>query len=250
MLTIVGVFVLQTGIIFVASNRTMERQQPPAVAPQFSLAGPEAKVLLSLMDPTLFARPHPRGFSGRAWVATPDLDERFADPPEATTKSQFLGLNLVEIGGPLGTFVETNSFEKSVVASEAASEIVLPALAPVQPLRTKTMVKIEGNLAARRMVGVLSVSSWPSAGLLTNTVVELIVDGRGRFFSEALVSKSGNAEADAEAMKQAREAKFEEVARGGAGRADPSTMLDRGWLVFEWNSLPQPATNGAPAQPK
>jgi TonB family protein len=248
-LAILGVFLLQIGIIFVGSNRTLERQRPPAPAPWFSLAGPENKALLALMDPTLFARPHPRGFSGSAWVATPDLDERFADPPEATTKSQFLALNLGEIGGALSGFVQTNSVERTATASEPASEIALPALAPVMPLRSKTRVKIEGNLAARRMVGVLSVSSWPSTGLLTNTVVKLTVDGRGRFFSAALVSSSGSRDADQEAMKQAREAKFEEIARGGPGGADPATMLDWGWLVFEWNSLPLPATNGAPSHP-
>lgn len=251
LMAIVGMFLLQSGIIFVASKRTMERQRPPAPAPWFSLAGPDSKTLLSLMDPTLFARPHPRGFTGRARLATPELDERFADPPEATAKSQFLPMSLGEIGRALSAFVETNSIANPFVSSEPASQIAIPALAPVKPLRTQTMVKIEGNLAARRMVAVLSVSSWASAGLLTNTVVKLCVDGRGRPVTTALVSSSGDRAADLEAMEQANRARFEEVARGGAGGgADPATLLDWGWLVFEWNSLPQPATNGAPAQAK
>lgn len=250
-MAILAMFLLQAGIIFVASSRSMEHQRPPAPAPWFSLAGPDSKTLLSLMDPTLFARPHPKGFTGRAWLATPELDERFADPPEATAKSQFLPLSQGEIGGALSAFVLTNAFAKPMVASEPVSQIALPPLMPVQPLRSKTMVKIEGNLAARRMVNVLTVSPWPSAGLLTNTVVQLCVDGRGRPVTRALVSSSGDRAADQEAMDQAYRARFEEVARSGAGGGtDTATLLDWGWLVFEWNSLPLPATNAGPAQAK
>jgi hypothetical protein len=255
MVLIVAVFVFQTAIIFVASDRKVVQPRPVEPAPSLSLAGTDSSIMISLMDPTLFARPHPRGFTGPAWLTPPKLEERLADPPdppESAGKTQFLAPGVGEIGASLGAFVQTNNFARPSASEGPGLNVMPPPVIVSGPLREKSIVKIEGALAERKLKTPMIVSSRASLNLLTNTVVQLCVDGRGRpLLPVALVSSSGNREADQEAMEQASRAMFEEKVRSGPrGSPDPATVLDWGWLVFEWNTLPLPATNGVAAPSK
>jgi TonB family protein len=77
--------------------------------------------------------------------------------------------------------------------------------------------------------------------LLTNTVVQIVVNGAGKPVSLSVLSKSGLPEADEEAIKLARLARFQPLPMTGS-HAVTNALADLNWgkLVFEWHTGPLP----------
>ena len=81
--------------------------------------------------------------------------------------------------------------------------------------------------------------------MLTNSVVTLWVSASGRPASAAtLLAGSGSVDADQRALQEARQARFERL--NVADPTDPMAGLAWGQLIFEWRTLPLPATNNSP----
>ena len=79
--------------------------------------------------------------------------------------------------------------------------------------------------------------AWESSELVSNSVVQVLVDAPGRIISAVLLTPGGGAtqrKADAQALELARVAQFEPVA---------AAALSVGTIIFEWQTLPVPATN-------
>jgi len=99
-------------------------------------------------------------------------------------------------------------------------------------------VHLDGPLAHRRLLVTPQLPGWPSAELLTNSVVQLLVDAQGRTISAVLLAPGirlkQQEDADASALALALAAQFEPA---------PSAAATVGTMVFEWLTLPPAATN-------
>jgi hypothetical protein len=116
---------------------------------------------------------------------------------------------------------------------------------------TQSLLRLEGGLAGRRLVQPIKLKPWPFKEILTNSVVQVVVDAQGQPVSvPVLLSSSGCPAADDYALGQARAARFESVSRKGPGTMpDPVAHLSWGRLVFVWQTLPLPPTDAPPSSP-
>jgi hypothetical protein len=243
------VFAGQLSLIFTLSDRTPLKVRPPAPAPVLQFAGNASAELLALWDPTLFALPHPQGFSAAAWIVSPPQETRAAPPPEP---ADFLSLPFRQLGADFNRFVATNRFDPPPPRPEPPPDLSLPNLFSQPLLPAPSAVRIEGALAQRRLLKPIVVPAWPHTDILDNSVVQIEVSADGRTISVAPIPPgSGSPTADQEALKLAREARFESVKGSGpaqaANQADPLTF---GVMVFEWQTVAMPPTNAPPITPQ
>jgi hypothetical protein len=235
------VFAAQLGIILWLSERTPPRIRPPAKAPVLHLASHPSTELLALTDPTLFALPHREGFSGPAWVVT--SNQPFSSP-EWSEPPQWLPLAVQELGEPFRQFIRTNRFDEIKALPELDAELMLPKVPPLAFGSTSSTLVVAGGLSGRTLLTKLELPSWPSADILTNSVVQVLVDDNsGQPISASLLLPgSGLKSADQHALSQAMQARFESLNDGGPLKAtNRLSQLTWGDLIFVWHSLP--ATN-------
>jgi TonB family protein len=188
----------------------------------------------------LFALPHPQSFSGEAWLTAP--------PPPALSfdwseKPSWLSLATDSLGELFTQFAETNRFEnRRSVKSDTA--LTMPKLSPRREVQEESRVRVGGELAQRRLLSQPDLPAWEHNDTLTNTVVRVLVDAAGQTISADLVSGSGLAAADQNALAQASNARFEPVEQTGPERNQSAVQgLTWGDLIFEWQTLPVPMTN-------
>lgn len=195
----------------------------------------------ALRDPTLFALPHPENFSGGAWLnfqpQVPKLTNWIA-PPE------WLALPMEQLGKSFDEYVAINRpSDEQLLASlraTAAPEVRMPD----QPVITNSTAKIEGSLAARRLLFIPALPNVPHNDVLAKTVITISVNGDGVVESASITKESGSKWADDHALRLARAFAFEPAAIREA-RARENSPPAFGRLVFTWNAvLP---TNAGPA---
>ena len=90
----------------------------------------------------------------------------------------------------------------------------------------------------------------PGTDLLTNSVVQLIVDARGNTFSAVLLPNLNSRDpdqsrADQSALNLAQHARFEATPTTG----DAVGGITFGTMVFQWQTVPKPATNSPTTTP-
>lgn len=235
------VLAVQIALVFSLRNSSPIVPRKPDAAPLIHLAENSTNEWLALNDPTLFALPHQEGFSGEAWLKIPPLEFHPAGWSELTLP---LPLPVAQLGARLKSFVETNNTARFEIAVKPAPELTLPEIPPVTPISTRSTLRIEGDLASRRLISPLELRAWPASDILTNSVVQLMVDALGKPISEVLLAGSGSKEADQQALELAMRARFEPVEVAGPGREkNPDTAVTLGTLVFEWQTIPVPSTN-------
>jgi TonB family protein len=152
-------------------------------------------------------------------------------------------------------FMETNRFAPFQPALKPPVELTVPELAPETAPAADSELRIEGDLARRRLLNPMVLPLQPSPNILTtdiltNSVVQVVVDAAGRVFSCTLPASSGSTNADRCALDLARNARFEPLARDGAsGAANPAAGLSWGRMIFEWRTTPLPTTPAPAAAP-
>src|SRR5437867_3546500 len=99
------VFAGHLGLILFLSDRTPIRVRPPLSAPQIALVGNNSAQLLALLDPTLFALPHPQDFPSSASVTIPPANTHPPDPPAPLV---WLPMPVERLGQTFDQFVATN----------------------------------------------------------------------------------------------------------------------------------------------
>src|SRR6185369_16911410 len=124
--------------------------------------------LLNIDDPTLFAMPDPRGFSGPAWMRVPTLGHQSRD---WTEPERWLTLRVAGLGGAFAELVRTNVVGPRLLADKPAPRLSEVAPSPV-PMRRKSTFRITGDLARRDLLAPLEVSSIANTNILTNTVIQ------------------------------------------------------------------------------
>jgi hypothetical protein len=196
-------------------------------------------------DPTLFALPGLNGFSGSAWLQYPALDYQ---PPDYSEPLRWLEINEQSLGETFSSFLATNTLATPMIADKP-----LPPLQryepnyPNEPVPARSLLRIEGELAGRMLPGVPLLKSWPHSQLLSNTVAQVVASPDGMTLSATLLTGSGLTQADTYALKLAGNTRWRPVHRHD-GRADLAESLAWGRMIFQWHTLPLPATS-ATAQP-
>jgi hypothetical protein len=237
---VAAVFALQLGLIFWLGDRKPIQPRAPSPAPQVRMAASASEPLLAMTDPTLFALPHWQGFSGSAWLEVPTPTSPEFVWSEAP---QWLPLAAGQIGAAFRQFVATNLSNPLQAVALFEPGLRLPQLGPAGadpglPAPVSS-VQLTGELAGRKLATSLELRSWASPELLTNTVLQLLVDAEGKPISITLMSGCGLAEADQNAVQQARALRFAPSRPGQVeAPADPLSDLSWGELIFEWRTVP------------
>ncbi len=241
-------FSIQLGLIFWLSDRSPIPPRRAAMFPALQLAGSASAELLALNDPTLFVLPHRQGFSGLAWLGIPRPPFRSFDWSE---EPRWLQFPVQSPGAVFDRVIESDNFSLRSTLARPEPEPTLPESLPLAAGPTQSMLRLEGGLAGRRLIKPIELPSRPYKDLLTNSVVQVVVDAEGRPVSvPVLLSSSGYPQADEDALQQTRTARFESASRNGPGTT-PNPLADLSWgkLIFVWHTLPMPPTNAVPSGP-
>jgi hypothetical protein len=232
------VFAAHVGLILALGSRKPSTPRPPAPAPSLGLA-PDASEWIALNDPTLFALPQRQGFAGAAWL-NPHTNEvppfRWTEPP------RLLLLPVADLGVAFVQFMRTNRFGNQKFEPKPVPDLPLPvAVEMTVASPPNSTLRVADDLVTRRLLNPPQLQSWPSLDLLTNTVVQVLVNADGNVMSGTLLPPGcGEPKADQRALEFARAARFEPLRR-------PSPALTFGALVFEWHT--EPLTNAPAANP-
>ena len=174
--------------------------------------------MLALNDPTLFALPHREASPGPEPWRTPRPESPSFQWPEPTNS---LLLAVDQLGATFNRFIETNGFDSLQIPAKPEPNLTLPDLPPVAVSAEQSALRLEGGLAQRRLITPLALRSFTNLDILSNSVVQIVVDADGRPVSPpTLLSGSGSRDADQDALDTARAARFEPVRRNPA--AQPS----------------------------
>jgi hypothetical protein len=248
---IAAVFVVQAALIFVLSQRQRAVPEKPIFRTAIRLVtGEESEQQLAsrtgMDEPTLLALPSLRGFSGPAWLTFSFLEH---EPAEWNEPPHWLSLDTQALGSTFSQFVGAN-----VILPPRIADKPLPPLPqyepsfPNEPLAAESRVRIEGALTGRPLLVPLKLKSWPYSDILSNTTVQAAVDADGFVFSSVLLSGSGLNNADVHALDLVAGARFRPLPRLRR-TPDGGGPLTHGTLVFQWRTLPLPATNLSSFQP-
>jgi hypothetical protein len=239
------VFAAQVVVAFLLGTPPPIKQFHPAPAPVVHMAPSSAQDLLAVMDPTLFILPHRKNFSGEAWLK---MTPRTFTPTNWTEPARPLELAQEQLGAAFVAFMQTNLPPRFQPRIESSLDTEIKTQVPVQPISVPSRLRVEGDLARLRLLTPLRLPPQSSADILTNTVVQMVVDAQGYPFSSVISAGSGSGDADQMALtnfaKAIRFAPLEEEASGVI-----SDKMTSGRLIFEWQTVPLAPTNAPTTTP-
>jgi hypothetical protein len=249
------VFVSQLALIFWLGDRKPFVAEKETAGPGLTLAANLKSEVLALADPTLFALPHQQGFSGPAWLnASPGLK-----PPldSLETEESAPPLALETSGTDFAEFIATNHFNSFQHFAKSAPALTIARSSSDTGLSAKSMLRQLEGLASRRLISAVDLPSWPvrtnlmkDPDILTNTVIQLVVNAEGKPISAALISSSGLQDADKYAMEKSLSLRFEPMdGTGPESLTNPLAHLTWGQLSFDWLTVSTAGTNEAIAKP-
>jgi hypothetical protein len=229
---IVGFFILQLGFVYLVADRSIARpdlKQPRIFARTFGGNLTEELVSQSFFasDPLLFPLASQHGFSGSGWMTVNRLPYELPDEIEPP---QWLALHTANLGRVAPSEPKTDlPFElgqKSTPQTEA-----LPVFVPSVSPQTNSFVRVDGNLHDRAVGLPMTLPAWPSINVLSNSVVELAVDGAGEVVARRLASPSGSKDADRAALEKTKLLRFR-----------PMNAVGTIWgqAIFEWATSEPP----------
>jgi hypothetical protein len=235
---------LQVGAVYFLSGSTSATPVKPG--PTFATAMITSRELndsildrLFASDPTLLVMANRHGFSGSPWVNYPLPDHA---PPDWSEPEPWLSPPVAMLAKTFTEYVSTNAAAPARMAERLPPEIPL-VFVPPQILPKESTLRIEGELANRGLALSPRLPVWPHTNLLSESVVQVLVDAKGRARSAALVSTGPSkdplqAEADKFALSWAMTNRYQSAPAGTTA----STMIS-GRLVFEWYTPPPRNTN-------
>ena len=194
-------------------------------------------------DPTFYALPDSRSFSGQAWLIPPDVKfevpvskapPRWLDPPAIW-------------GNDFAQFLRTNqplAAEKLEMPSPPLTKVHLED----NRLSGMTRMTIAGDLASRRIVSRPELPSLTAESLLPDVQVEILVNADGNVVTALIADGNGGVTRDeqaeiqrarAEALALARRISFAPASSVG-NESGPFEKLQSGRVVFQWHTVPAP----------
>ena len=246
-------FLAQVGLVlFLGRPQKAPPLSPPFFTKTYLAADPSAARHLSALplnnDPTLFALPNLQGFSGGAWLKCAPLDYHLAD---WTEPPRWLAVNTEELGRTFLVFVSTNVAPPLLIADKPTSRLIGSDLFITNhPVASRSQATFDGELARIPLLSPLPLKSWPHTDILTNTVVQLLVNADGEPLSVTLADGCGLTEADQYGLALARSSQFQPRSRRETATVAGSAA-DFAWgkMIFRWHTIPLAATNALATPP-
>jgi hypothetical protein len=240
-LGVVGcLFALQAGLIALFGARAARRVEAPPPSTQFRAVGAvmsqeQLRRLFFASDPAVFPLPSSHGFSGRAWMDQPPAQYHSTNQLEAPL---WLALDAAQLGTAPAILNNENGITPLTLAQLDMPQLEpLPAFLLPEIIPTQSVFRIEGELAQRLLDPAPELHAWPSAQLLTNTVVQIAVNRDGDVMAARLLTRCGSADADGDAVAKAMALRFRPS-------ADARTLWAQ--AVFHWQTTIPPAAGAQP----
>jgi hypothetical protein len=231
----------QVALIFVFGEKKIKPARTVSNVPQLQLADSSSE-LIALNDPALFALPHANDFASAVWLKMPanaPPDFRWTESP------RWLPLAAENLGAIFAQFMATNRFADFQINFKPEPQFAGP-LSPVESALPKnSTAQISGDLAQRRLLRPLDLPSLPYNDVIAPSVVQVLVDAPGNVVSAVLLPSENNSEAAG--RLDAADQRALELAR--AARFAPALRLAVGKIIFNWHTVPLPATNSPAALP-
>jgi hypothetical protein len=235
---LVLIFVSQLLLIYLLSARGNVTARTLSIQPVSvqiyteQLGESEFSKELLVNDPTLFAMANPRSFSGAAWLKAPTRNYDLAAPAE---KPFWLKLDSSQLGSGIAQFVRANAVAP-LPTQESSAPIILALQIPDPTINIKnsSRLRVEGDLASRDLIERPQLQSWAHSEIVSSTIAQVLVDGRGMVLSAKLLSRSGLADADRTTLEIVRNLQF-----------TPNGEREPVWgkIIFDWHTIPTAQTN-------
>lgn len=222
-------------IFFLEARSPVGPRKPALASPSIRWLNEVSLRSLAVSDPTLFVLPHREGFSGEGWLNRTYTPTFLA--PSWTEPPRLLKLSADTLGASFKQFIAANSSPPFQVVPKREPSLSIPERIFLPTPPPVTTAEIHGPLHERRLLTPLKLEPWPSADLLTNSIVQVLVNDRGYVLSTMLRQSSGFKPADDRALEMSKTARFEPL---------PKNNLALGTILFEWPTAP-PVTNAPPA---
>lgn len=162
-----------------------------------------------------------------------------------TEPPRTLALDASRLGESFGDSIRNNGTSSFQFAALPAPEIAEPDLRIGQLAQSRPFsLRTGGSLTGRKPINAPQAGTINSADLLTNTVVQVLVDPKGFVFSPTLLPPgSGSAVVDNKALEMAWTLRFEMP-------ANQTSVWTVGTLIFEWQTAVQLENGVTNASPK
>lgn len=232
------VFAAQVAIIFALGEKQFPPLRDVKNVPQLTLADSSSE-LIALDDPTLFALPHANDFASAVWRRMPVAPRpsfRWTETPDELPAPE-------RLGAVFARFMQTNPFYAPPLDFKPGPKLSEPVLPLPPKFAENSTLQIEGELVQRKWLNSVSLTNWPYADVIAPSRVQVLVDAAGDVVSAVLLPPDNPGEvhdpdADRRAFELARVARF-----------SPASRLTVGQLIFNWRTVPPPATNSPAATP-
>jgi hypothetical protein len=237
-LTLVAlVFAAQVVLIFALGEKKFPTPRAVTNVPQFTLAD-TTNELIALDDPTLFVLPRADDFTSKMY-ANPPPDFRWKEPPGE------MPLAAENLGADFARFMRTNPFTLPLLDFKPEPKLSEPALPLLPAFAENSVLHIGGELAQRPLLAPIELPSLSYSDVIAPSKVQALVDAAGSVVSAVLlppddvVESAGHPDVgDTNALRIARSLRFA-----------PSSRPTVGELIFNWRTVPPPATNPPAAAP-
>ncbi|HEY5910112.1 MAG TPA: hypothetical protein VJA21_05860, partial [Verrucomicrobiae bacterium] len=154
---------------------------------------------------------------------------------------RFLEMRFEQLATSFPAPIAGNASGRPAGPANFAPELLLTRADETGLFPDHSTFRLAGALAGRALKTPIDLPSRSHAEILTNSVVQLLVDPEGIPLSTILLGPgSGSKEADDYALQRARAARFTPLPFT-PGTASPLLGLAWGELIFEWHTVP--ATN-------
>ena len=249
LIAVVIVLFLHVALIFIFGARKPIYPRAVKYAPSLALAVSPSDDWLALNNATLFALPDRDGFAGSMWLAMPPLPfqaQKWAEPP------RWLELPASGLGSEFRRFVQTNRFASVHLEFNLSPPLAAPFVPAHPSLADGSSLRIEGDIAKRRLLNPAKLPSWPFADVIPPSKVQVLVDAAGNVISAVLlppenpaeISAVRNNDADQRALQYSRAFRFAPLSPDAEGaELNPSGPLSMGQLIFNWQAVPVTSTN-------
>jgi hypothetical protein len=224
-------FVLQGGLLFLFASRN-DAVMTHSVQPcYFRLIGTPLTAgqltrMFFAVDPTVFPLPSRHGFSDRAWLGQPPPQ---FEVPNETEGPAWLALDPARLGTNFPHLNRPRHGLPVAPATEGNPQVEpWPAFMSPEEFRSQSAFEIVGELAARQLNAPAGLPPETNAQLLSNSVVQIAVDGAGQVVAARLLERSGSVNADLDALHGAQNLRFRPA-------SSPAPVW--GEAIFEWQTV-------------
>lgn len=241
-----GVLAVQLALVALLGYTRAPKTTPPTNPVSAPVASDFGAQLPMAENAAAFVLPNRAGFSGPAWLESPNQEIAVKD---WTDKPRPLEPRVEKLCGDLDTLLKSPPSASPGEASFDTSTRLDPPSLEMNAVDAGQL-SLEGDLSTLKLLNSPRLEPQPAAdnGLtLDNTTVRTGVDENGIVVSAILYSKSGSAAADMAALKIAQSSRFQIPGSNDPARPGNRAIL-WGLLVFHWQTADAPSLKLGTAQ--